>query len=106
MTIPAITVSIGQRCHGHDGPSRAQFNLVLDGDERRFGDTSNCRTAGLKRLPCPLPGPGVWIKVRSLLKVSPEPDGWLEFRLVANACSYLFKRLLSSSNSLTVKVVY
>ena len=50
MTIPAITVSIGQVCHSLDGPSRTQFILAHDGHERRFGDTSNCRTAGFVAL--------------------------------------------------------
>ena len=90
MTIPAITVSIGQVCHGLDGPSRTQFILAHDGTAAHLG---------LSRLPWPLPGPRMWINVRFLVKLSSEANGWLEYCAIRQ----LFRRSLSSSNSLTLK---
>lgn len=70
--------------------------LMVITDFLRANNFPKVSRPGFCLLPLPLPGPGVWMKVVSMVKLSSGENSWLEFNFWARDWRYVFSRSLSS----------
>ena len=85
ISVLGISVCIDQGLHGDDGTGTTQIVFVLDGDAGFLDDPSNGGTTRFVAFAMPRPGPGVRMKVVSMVKVSSGVNSSLEFSLDARA---------------------